>query len=267
MFLQNAHAHYTNVNCIWESFVGSLDFMVVSLDKMGWFIPPYINMGQLEQMLSSFESDGKVQQEVLSELLPSIYSTENISAVFTEIYSVTPFVKDYLNIIDNGIESHFIGLNYASVSTLIPVVEGIARKLATHRGVESNHIKKTVQNLCASCKDQVIEHKLGAYEEVESMIDSFERFVTKKLYSDSKKYPHEDNTNRNGIAHGSYADMDFGSSVSFYKLIALINFLSFLSAIDAGLSWFPPKWTPRANKKADYLRMCQKFSVLRLSYS
>ncbi|MGF1760017.1 hypothetical protein L4D76_19185 [Photobacterium sagamiensis] len=247
--------------------MGSLDSLVVNLDKMGWFIPPYINMGQLEQILSGFDNNGQVQQEVLSDLLPSIYSIENISAVFIEKYTVAPFVKDYLSVIDNGIECHYLGLNYASVSTLIPVVEGIARKLSKHRNVEDKYIKQTIKNLCASCKDQVVANKVGDYEEIESMIDSFERFATNKLYSDSKKYPHVDNTNRNGITHGAYTDLDFGSSVSFYKVIALINFLCFLSAIDAGLSWFPPKGTIEGVSKARYYYQCQKFSKLRLSYS
>ncbi|MBD1567634.1 hypothetical protein [Vibrio sp. S12_S33] len=247
--------------------MGSLDSWAIKLEKIGWFIPPYVNMQQLDQVLSGLDEHGHIQQDKLGYLLASIYPVETICAVFIEKYANTPFVKDYLNIIDNGIECHFLGLNYSSVGTLIPVIEGVARKLAGHRGVEHAHIKKTIQNLCASCKYQVVTNKLGAYEEVESMIDSFEKFVTEKLYSNSKNYPHEDNTNRNGIAHGAYSDLDFGNPVSFYKVLSLINFLSFLSAIDAGLSWFPPTGNEDSYKKSVYLVTCQKFSVLRSSYS
>ncbi len=247
--------------------MGSLDSWAICLEKVGWFIPPYVNMGQLELLLSGTDDDGHIKQDKLGHLLESIYPIETISAIFIEKYAKTPFVKDYLKIIDNGIECHFLGLNYSSVSTLIPVIEGIARKLAAHRNVEHRHIKKTIQNLCASCKKQVTAEKIGAYEEVESMIDSFEKFVTKKLYSSSNSYPHEDNTNRNGITHGAYNDMDFGNPVSFYKVISLINFLSFLSAIDANLSWFPPKGTKDGDLKANYLAICQEFSVRRSSYS
>lgn len=247
--------------------MGSLDSWAIRLDKIGWFIPPYINMGHLEQIFAEVDEHGNLQQDKLGCLLASIYSVETISAVFIEKYAKTPFVKDYLSIIDNAIECHFFGLNYSSVSTLIPVIEGVARKLAAHRCVEHAHIKKTIQQLCASCKEQVVANKLGDYEEVESMIDSFERFVTKKLYSKSQSYPHEDNTNRNGITHGVYSDLDFGSPVSFYKVISLINFLSFLSAIDAGLSWFPPKGTKESDLKVSYLIMCQKLSRLRELYS
>ncbi|MCD1189474.1 hypothetical protein D3A87_18280 [Vibrio cholerae] len=247
--------------------MGSLDFFAISLDEIGWFIPPYINMGQLESILDATKNNGENKHDALNNVLSSVYSIENISAIFTEKYTVTPFVKDYLSIIDNGIESHFLGLNYASVSTLIPVIEGIARKLSKHRGVDHEHIKKTIINLCESCKTQVVNNKIGDYEEIESMIDSFRKFAVKKLYSDSKIYPHEDNTNRNGITHGVYTDLDFGSKISFYKVISLINFLCFLSAIDAGISWFPPKGKVEGQRKAEYLLLCEKFSTLRQSYS
>lgn len=246
--------------------MGSLEFCVVSLEKIGWFIPPYVNMGQIEQVLAELDDYGHIKQDKLGYLLASIYPVETISDVFIEKYAKTPFVKDYINIIDNGIECHFLGLNYSSVSTLVPVIEGVARKLASHRGVEDKYVKKTIQNLCKSCKEQVVDNQLGDYNEVESMIDSFEKFVTEKFYSNSQKYPHEDNTNRNGITHGTYGDIEFGNQVSFYKIISLINFLSFLSAIDAGLSWFPPKGTREGNLKANYLVICQKLSVLRESY-
>lgn len=225
-------------------------------------------MGQMDNILGEIVNNGgDLKQDELKELLATIYSKENLSAVLIEKYSVTPFVKDYLKILENGIESHFLGLHYSSVCTLIPVVEGVARKLAVHREVDHKYIKQTIRNLCLSCKTEVVQKKLGDYEEVESMIDSFEKFVTEKLYSDSSAYPHEDNTNRNGIAHGAYGDIDYGNPVSFYKVIALINSLCFLSAIDAGLSWFPPKGTEAGTKKAVYYSMCESFSNLRISCS
>lgn len=247
--------------------MGSLDFFATSLDEIGWFIPPYINMGQLESILDATNNDRENKHDALKNVLSSVYSIDNIAAIFTEKYTVTPFVKDYLSIIDNGIESHFLGLNYASVSTLIPVIEGVARKLSKHRGVAHKYIKQTIINLCESCKTQVIKDKIGDYEEIESMIDSFRKFAVDKLYEDSKKYPHEDNTNRNWITHGAYTDLDFGSPVSFYKVISLINFLCFLSAIDAGISWLPPKGKVEEQRKAKYLLLCEKFSTLRQSYS
>ena len=245
--------------------MGSLDSWVTEFKKIGWFIPPYVTMGDMDNILgANIKGDANLTQSELENILSSIYSGNHLSSLFVEKYSDTPFIKDYITILQNGIEAHFLGLHYSAVATLIPVIEGVARKLAVKRGVHHQHVKQTIRNICESCKDEVVERKLGAYEEVESMIESFEYFVVNNLYSNSSSYPHEDNTNRNGIAHGSFADSDYGTPINLYKTIAAINSLCFLSAIDAGLSWFPPNHSEASLKKSIYYSLCSKFSGLRM---
>jgi len=245
--------------------VGSLDSWVTEFKKIGWFIPPYVTMGEMDNILGeNGKNETDLTQIELESILSSIYSENNLANLFIEKYSETPFINDYINILDNGIEAHFLGLHYSAVATLIPVIEGASRKLAVKRGVHDQYVKQTIRNICKSCKDEVVGRKLGAYEEVESMIDSFEFFVVNNLYSNSSTYPHEDNTNRNGIAHGSFDDSDYGTAINFYKTIAAINSLCFLSAIDAGLSWFPPKGSDASSKKTMYYSLCTKFSSLRV---
>ncbi|WP_160062101.1 hypothetical protein [Psychromonas sp. L1A2] len=248
--------------------MGSLDSWVTEFKKIGWFIPPYVTMGEMDNILgANIKNEADLTQLELENILSPIYSENNLANLFIEKYSKTPFIKDYINILDNGIEAHFMGLHYSAVATLIPVIEGASRKLAIKRGVHHKHVKQTIKNICKSCKDEVVSKKLGAYEEVESMIDSFEFFLVNNLYSESSTYPHEDKTNRNGIAHGSFDDSDYGTAINFYKTIAAINSLCFLAAIDAGLSWFPPKGSEEAYKKAMYHSLCNKFSTLRVQHS
>ncbi|WP_155998493.1 hypothetical protein [Thioalkalivibrio sp. ALM2T] len=244
--------------------MGSLDSWSVEFEKIGWFIPPYVTMGEMDEILRrNIEDQGGLTQAGLGAILADIYSPSNIASLYVEKYSVTPFIKDYMNILGDGLEAHFLGLHYAAVATLIPVVEGVSRRLADKRGVEHKHIKKTIKNLCESCKTEVASKKLGAYEEVGSMIDSFERFATKKLYAGSGEFPHDDNTNRNGIMHAVYADSDYGEPINSYKTVAAINSLCFLSEIDSGLSWFPPRRSEAGMKKSLYYSMCQKIAALR----
>jgi len=245
--------------------MGSLDSWVIEFKKIGWFIPPYVTMGEMDNILGvNIKSEENLTQTELESILSLIYSENNLANLFIEKYSETPFVNDYINILENGIEAHFLGLHYSAVATLILVIEGASRKLAVKRDVHHKHVKQTIRNLCKSCKDEVVSKKLGAYEEVESMIDSFEFFLVNNIYSNSSTYPHEDNTNRNGIAHGAFDDSDYGASINFYKTIAAINSLCFLSAIDAGLSWFPPKGSEAGLKKTLYYSLCTKFSDLRV---
>ncbi|MCF6255041.1 MAG: hypothetical protein L3J98_10510 [Gammaproteobacteria bacterium] len=248
--------------------MGSLDSWVTEFKRIGWFIPPYITMGQMDNILGkALRHDSELFQAELENILSSIYSENNLANLFIEKYSETPFINDYIQILENGVEAHFLGMHYSAVATLIPVIEGASRQLAIKRGVEHKHIKQTIRNLCKSCKDEVVTKKLGEYGEVESMIDSFEYFIVNNMYSKSSSYPQEDKTNRNGITHGSYNDSDYGTPINFYKTIAAINSLCFLSAIDSGLSWFPPKGSEAASKKSVYYSLCTDFSKLRVSYS
>jgi hypothetical protein len=253
---------YLNVK---DCFVGSLGFLESEFKKIGWFIPPYVNMGELESMLGKNIKEGAVLTQIeLENILSEIYSKNRLADLFIEKYSETPFVRDYINILGNGIETHFLGLHYSAVATLIPVIEGVSRQLALKRGVHHDHIKETIKRLCESCKDEVVSRKIGDYKQVESMIDSVRFFMVENIYSKSSKYPHDDNTSRNDILHGSFNDSDYGTAINFYKTIAVINSLCFLSAIDAELSWFPPKGSKAGLEKADYYSLCIEFSDSRV---
>lgn len=244
--------------------MGSLDSWVVKFERIGWFIPPYVTMGQMSEILrENVQSQAGLGQAELEKILKKIYSPSHMAELYVDKYSKTPFIKDYLKILSDGLEAHFLGLHYAAVATLIPVVEGVSRRLADKRNVGHKYIKKTIQNICASCKKEVIDQKLGAHEEVESMIDSFEQFATKKLYVDSNLYPHSDKTNRNGIAHAAYDDSEYGTPINFYKTVAAINSLCFLSAIDSGLSWSPPKRNKSSMKMSQFFSLCQKLAVIK----
>ena len=250
---------------IMRGFMGSLDYWVTEFKKIGWFIPPYVTMGEMSNIFGkSINSEAILTQSELEHILSLIYSEINLANLFVEKYAVTPFIKDYINILENGIEAHFLGLHYSAVATLMPVIEGVSRKLAINRGVHHGYIKQTIRNICKSCKEEIVENEIGAYREVESVIDSFEYFLTNNFYSQSDTYPHEDNTNRNGILHGSFDDSSYGTTINFYKTIAAINSLCFLSAIDSNLSWFPPEGSAEGNNKSMYYSFCKKFTALRV---
>ncbi|GLQ32748.1 hypothetical protein [Litoribrevibacter albus] len=244
--------------------MGSLDSWSVEFEKIGWFIPPYVSMSQMDKILSkNVKNQSYITQAELEIILADLYSPLNMANLYVEKYSKTPFIKDYIEVLGDGLEAHFLGLHYAAVATLIPVVEGISRRLAKKRNVEHRYIKQTIKNLCESCKTEVNSRKLGAYEEVESMIDSFKEFSTKKLYIDSSQYPHSDYTNRNGITHAAYDDSDYGTPINFYKTVAAINSLCFLSEIDSSLSWFPPKESESGSKMSLFFSKCQEQSNIR----
>jgi len=88
------------------------------------------------------------------------------------------------------------------------------------------------------------------------MMDSFVEFAKNHLYINSNNYALPDNTNRHGILHGSYTDVDYGEPINFYKSIAAIDFLCFVSAFRASISWLAPSPTEQSQKLSAYYKAC-----------
>ena len=232
-----------------------------ALNQIGWFIPPYITMGLLDKIVSSTLQPGVTfKQSDLERHLSTLYNADHLASMVCERYCRVPYVSDYKEIISESIEAHFSGLRHISVAGLMPVVEGVGRRIAKDKGVESRHIKDTFLNLAKHYKQIVESKQLGAVEEVLCMLDSFINYTKDNFYISSHKYPQEDNTNRNGILHGAYSDGDYGEPISFYKSIAAVDFLCFIASIDAPISWFAPNFTKEAQQLAGYYRMCVKIN-------
>jgi hypothetical protein len=66
-------------------------------------------------------------------------------------------------------------------------------------------------------------------------------------------YPLVDKTNRHGIAHGFYADADYGRSLNFYKTIAAVDFLTLVASFTTNsISGFAPSQTLGSKTLARY---------------
>jgi len=164
-----------------------------------------------------------------------------------------PIVSDYKTTIAESIEAHFLGLDHVATGGLIPVIEGAGRKLAAGRGLKSTgSIKDVFKSLATDCRDDSARNRIGAPDEVASMMESFITFTDSYFYANSQSYPLLDNTNRHGIAHGAYGDTEYGAPINFYKTISAIDFLAFVSSLRAGISWFAPDVTPDAMRLASY---------------
>ena len=228
-----------------------------AFNKVGWFIPPYVAMGFLAKMATEInERNSDFNQENLEQFLELIYSPENLAAMVLERYPITPYIQDYKNIISESISAHFYGLNYAAVATLLPVVEGAGRKLAESRSVKVKGITSIFINLATDCKNDAITNKKGEVGEIVSMMDSFIEFAKHHLYIGSTEYVLKDKTNRHGILHGAYCDEDYGKPINFYKIIAAVDFLCFISAFEASISWFAPEPTFLSKQLSSYYVSC-----------
>ncbi|MBW4040025.1 MAG: hypothetical protein HIU91_14405 [Acidobacteria bacterium] len=242
----------------------NLDIYREAFNGVGWFIPPYVSMGFLSRIVAKIRSNnGTMSQDDLEELLAVIYSAENLAAMVTERFHKVPFVCDYKTIISEAITAHFMRLDHIAVAGLLPCIEGIGRKLTDSRSVPVTSINSVFVNLAEDCKAQVTTHNIGAVGEIISMMDSFIDFTTNHLYVNSTRYPFADNTNRHGILHGAFGDVEYGKPINFYKAIASIEFLCFVAGLNHPVGIFAPDQTPASKLLAGYYTGCLLTSLHR----
>jgi hypothetical protein len=179
-------------------------------------------------------------------------------------YPETPVIALFAQTISESVMAHFLKLNHIAVGGLIPVIEGAGRRLSQQRGLKADKpIKEVFKSLLSNTRTDVVNRKIGATAEIVEMLDSFLAFVENYFYSGSADYPLIDKTNRNGIAHGAYVDTEYGATISFYKTIAAVDFLTFISSLSTSkMSGFVPNYTPQSSALAKrYLEAASRASV------
>lgn len=237
---------------------GTLPHFENAFSRVGWFLPPYATMGFLSAMAAEILRKGnEFSQANLAQWLAQLYGADSLAAMVCSRYPITPVVAEYKETISESVEAHFLGLHHIAVAGLVPVIEGAGRELLASRGLSCKGVRGVFSEIAADCKRESIEKSMGATGEIVSMMDSFSHFTKNVLYVDSEKYPFVDGTNRHGITHGSFKDGDYGSPINFYKTIAAVDFLAFVSAFRAAISWFVPEPTAESERLAKYYRELQ----------
>lgn len=214
------------------------------LNGVGWFISPYVSSGFLDLVASRItQAQDNFTQGDLEGALGFIYDAERLASMILYRYPSMPVIKQYTETISESVSAHFFGLGHVAVGGLIPVIEGASRRLAADRAIKSSgSIKNVFEALASYAKKDVVARRIGAVDEIVDMLDSFLCFVRGYFYADSQAYPLGDGTNRHGIAHGAYTDSEYGKPVNFYKTIAAVDFLTFISSLNTStMSGFAPE--------------------------
>lgn len=234
------------------------------LKGVGWFVPPYVSVGLLETVAQAItQAQGQFTEDDLERVLAFIYTPDRLSSMAVSRYPQIPVVDLYQETIAEAIWAHFSGLRHVAVGGLIPVVEGIGRELARQRGLKSDGGIKTVfRDLFIQAKDDVVQRRIGATQEIVDMLDAFLHFLKEYLFKDSQLYPLLDKTNRHGILHGAYKDADYGRPMNFYKAISAVDILTFVSMLQTPkMSGFAPDLTAESRALAERYRQLEQPST------
>jgi hypothetical protein len=237
--------------------------LAATFKSVDWVIPAYIQMGFLSQFAATIERAPLAEkQDILKSMLPRIYNEDHLSAMLLGLYSQTLYVRDFKAHIAEAIEAWHAGLHHAAVATMIPVLEGVVRKIAKEA---KRDVGNGTQKLIAEFDELVARENRSPhrYEERVVMLTALRDFFADRLLAQTKNYNGQDQLNRHGILHGIFEE--YGDSANFFRLITLLELLCFAMILVYGGSAFAPDETPESVKLADYYRTLKVRSAERIA--
>jgi|SRR5581483_319167 len=218
--------------------------------EVDWPIPPYLQLGGFLSSLARAIKDASTQDAKLAivrERLADAYTGNYLASMYLHRYSKILHVRDFARQIDESIRTYFCGYTFNAVTGLLPVIEGIIRKIAIsqHRDVGPGTKGLNVE------LQAYVERELQSphcYGERLVMLEAFRDFVRDRLLENTKRFIGLNEFNRHGILHGLFDD--FGQAINFLRLITLLDLLCFCIGMTEGVSMFAPAPTLESSKLA-----------------
>jgi hypothetical protein len=225
--------------------------------EIDWLIPAYLSLGFLSKFAHAVDVAPPDQRlELVRLTLAGVYDADYLAAMMLERYSKIIHVKDFTRQIDESIKAFFSGYRLVAVVAMVPVVEGIVRKMATrqNREVGGGTKKLNVEF------DLLVERERASpncYGERLVMLEVLREFIRTRFLEKTDTYNGLNDFNRHGILHGIYDQ--YGDDLNFFRLITLLDLLCFsIGLIEGGVSCFAPETTPESSRLAQRYQWLQQ---------
>jgi len=229
---------------------------------LGWWFPANLTKGSLNRMARDLRSlPDSHRPQALAVALSGAYDAEHLASMLLNSYSSCPFIKDYTAEIGESFTAHFTGLHRAAIATLLPVVEGVLRRLGGKHGVTvDGRLRQGLLEVIDGVIAREGDQKLGLGDERLVMLGSFRDFVA-QLYARTDQFQGHEHLNRHGILHALFAEKDYGTAFNFQRLVSALDLLNFFIRIDLQVGYLlPPDLTPEAMSLATRWNRLVKFS-------
>lgn len=159
--------------------------------------------------------------------------------------------------VGESIEAYFSGYKLVAIIALVPVLEGIVRKIAASHGRDIGKGTKRLNHEFQAFVNAEIQSQHCFGERV-VVLEVLHDFVRDRLLEDTDSYSGLNELNRHGILHGIYGN--FGEEMNFFRLITLLDLLCFAIGLEHGGSCFAPASTPESVKLAGHYRRLEALS-------
>jgi hypothetical protein len=232
------------------------EYLASAFKEVDWPLPPYLKLGFLAPLAKAIKDapqDAKLA--IVREKLAGAYTAEYLAAMYLDRYSRIPHVKDFARQIDESIRTYFCGYTFNAVTGLLPVVEGIIRKMAAGENRDIGQGTNKLNDELQALVDRELQSP-ACYGERLVVLESFRDFVRDRLLKNTARYAGLNEFNRHGILHGIFED--FGHAINFLRLITLLDLLCFcIGLMGVGVSMFAPSPTPESSRLASvYATLC-----------
>lgn len=234
------------------------EWLANAFKEVDWPIPPYLTLGFLSPLAKAVkEAPPDAKLEIMRDRLAIAYTPDYLAGMYLDRYSKILHVRDFTRQIDESIRTYFCGYTCNAVTGLLPVVEGIIRKMATRQNRDvGSGTRKLVDELQALVDRE--EQSPHCYGERLVMLEAFRDFVRERLLKSTDHYVGMNEFNRPGIQHGIFED--FGQDINFFRLITLLDLLCFsIGLIEGGVSMFAPATTRESSDLASVYMALRSF--------
>jgi hypothetical protein len=236
---------------------GYMEYLANAFKEVDWPIPPYLYLGGFLSPLAKAIKDAPTQDAKLAivrERLAGAYTGEYLARMFLDRYSSISYVRDFTRQIDGSIRTYFCGYTFNAVTGLLPVIEGILRKVANSQGRDVGSGTRGLNDELQAFVERELQ-SAHCYGERLVMLEAFRDFVRDRLLESTKRFVGLNEFNRHGILHGLFDD--FGQAINFLRLITLLDLLCFCIGMTEGVSMSAPPSTPESFKLAAvYATLC-----------
>jgi hypothetical protein len=226
--------------------------------SVDWLVPAYLSIGGIRQLASQIEAAGPdAGRYILHVTLSNVYDEEYLSSMLLGLYCKTIYVKDFKVQISDAIEASFSSLDHAAIATLIPVLEGVIRKIAqaNNRDVGSG-TRKLIDEL--NHMISLERQSPQSFEERLVMLEALKDFFADRLLQNTGSYAGFDEFNRHGILHGIFGK--YGSQINFFRAITILDLLCFILMPLSRTSVFAPVATAESITLSEHYRLLRRIS-------
>ena len=217
------------------------------LSSKDLIVPPLLMPRHMDLICKAIEA-GKTNPNGLTVdfCLATIYTPYDMGRYFESLFNKIDSFQPYMKHIDECIRSYLFGYVSVSVSGMILAAEGIFREIGTKidsrfegitskdqfvnvlNKIEGEIAKKVYPGFEVPSFMRERDYLLG-FDEQFSIVDSFRKYFSTRLYEKTSEVQGSIDMNRHSILHG--LSMDFNKPINFYRLFIVLVFLAFVSVL------------------------------------